>query len=216
MTVRPGEAGDGSVEVLGVGRDVDPLGRQPSAPLPAARLPRLVEHRPEAGEDLLVGAEARVVPRKGPGVEAGVGVPEQHRVVAGVAGQQGDVGEPGVERGAVVHRPVVVQVGARVEARPRRPARRGIGPVVGEQRALRGQTVEGRRGEHRMAEGRQTVTPPLVHGDEQDVAGHPGDSCSELNRLKPMILPSAIPTVSLAKYGIVEKPLIGDVRVGVG
>ena len=56
VPVGPGEARDRAVEVVGIGRHVDPLGRQPPPPLAAARLPGLVDHRPEAGEHPLVAS----------------------------------------------------------------------------------------------------------------------------------------------------------------
>ena len=55
---------------------------------------------------------------------------------------QGDVGEAGVERGAVEQRPVLMLVRPRVQAGSRRTAGRGIGPMVGEQHTSPGQCVE--------------------------------------------------------------------------
>ena len=162
VPVGAGEPRDRAVEVVGVGRHLDPLGGQPPAPLAAAGLQGIVDARrgsraaPPRSERSR-GSSAR----EGARVEAGVGVPEQHRVVAGLAGQQRDVGEAGVERGAVVDRPVVVQVGPRVEAGPRRPARRGVRPVVGEQRALaasRSSVGRGRRPDGRRPRGSRPAT----------------------------------------------------------
>ena len=170
--VGPREVGDREIEIVRVGRDVDALGGQPPPPLPASGLPRLVEHGPESGQHLLVGAEPGIVCGEVPGIETGVRVSEEDGIVAGLSGQQGHVGEAGVERGAVAHRSVAVQIGPRVQAGPGRPTRRGVGPVVGEQRALGRQSVEGRGGEYRMPESRQTVAPPLVDGDEQHVPVH--------------------------------------------
>ncbi len=152
VPVGTGKVGDRPVEVVRVSGDIDPLGGQPVTPLAASGLPRVVHHRPEPGQHLLVGAEPGVVGGEGSGVEAGVGVTEEDRVVAGLAGQHGNVGEAGVEGRPVVDRPVVVEVGAGVEAGPRRTAGRGVGPVVGEQRPACGQAVEVRCGQHRVTQ----------------------------------------------------------------
>ena len=69
------------------------------------------------------------------------------------AGFEGHVGEPGVERCAVLHRAVVLEVHAGVQRRPARSARRGHRPVAGERDAAGGQPIERRRLHHRMPEG---------------------------------------------------------------
>ena len=143
------------------------MGRQPAAPGRAALLPGILDQRPEAGQDALVVRQPRVAGRHRTRIDRGVGVPEEHRVVPELAGQEGDVREAGVERGAVEDRAVAVLVRPRVQARPRRPAGCGVGPVVGEEHASGGQRVQGRRLHDGVAEGREAVAPPLVQRDEQ-------------------------------------------------
>ncbi len=167
-----GKPFDRSVEIVRLGGHVDPPVGEPATPLAAAGLERIVDHRAEPGQDLLVGAEPGVVVGERAGVEAGVGVSEEHRVVAGPAGEPCDVGEPSVERCSVEQRAVVVQVGARIQTGARGTARSGIGPVIGEPRPLGRQPVERRRLHDRMAARRQAVAAPLVDGDEEDIAAH--------------------------------------------
>ncbi len=215
-------AGDRAGRGRGAGPARPPPGRPATCPIRGCRPPR--GRAPRAGTPGAHPRRSGVVDRRRgrSRVDAGVGVAEQHRVVAGLAGQQGHVGEAGVEGRAVVDRPVVVQVGAGVEAGPRRAARGGVGPVVGEQGAPGGQAVEGGGGEHRVAQRREAVAPPLVDGDEQDVAVHrpdppprltgppprigsrrhnPSELCRSLRWSNPMIRPEAHPHRLLGEVG---------------
>ena len=169
--VGPREPLDRLVQVVGVGRDVEPLRGEPPSPRRAPLLPRVLDQGAESRQHALVAEQPRVTGRHGARIDRGVRVPEEHRVVARLTGQERHVGEPGVQRRAVEDRAIAVLVRARVEAGPRRPARRRVGPVVGEQDAAAGQGVEGRRLDDRMAERRQAVPAPLVERDEEDVAG---------------------------------------------
>ena len=159
------------VQLVRVGRDVEPLRREPAPPGGAPLLPRVLDEGAESGQHPLVAEQPRIAGRHGARIDRGVRVPEEHRVVARLTGQQRHVGEAGVQRRPVEDGAVAVLVGARVEAGPRRSARRRVGPVVGEQDAPARQGVEGRRLDDRMAEGRQAVPAPLVERDEEDVAG---------------------------------------------
>jgi hypothetical protein len=51
----------------------------------------------------------------------------------------------------------------------RRPARRRLGEMAPEQDAVPGQRIQMRGPKARVAERRETVAPPLIGGDEQDV-----------------------------------------------
>ena len=64
----------------------------------------------------------------------------------------------------------MVEIGPRIEAGAGRPARRGVRPVVGEERAGGGQPVERGRLDDRVVQRGEAVPPPLVDGDEEDVA----------------------------------------------
>ena len=176
----PGEVGDGAVEVVRIVGYVDALPAQPAAPRLRLVDLGIVDDRVEAGEHAFVVEEAGIVGRDRAGIDARVGVPEQGRRVAGLASEERDVGEAGVERCAVEDRTVILRVHAGVERRPARPARRGVRPVVREQHALVDQRVECRGLDHRVADARQGVAAPLVDGDEQDVAdgSHDGDTVS--------------------------------------
>ena len=165
-----GEPLDGLVQLVRVGGNVDTVGRQPATPCGAPLLPGVLDEDPEAREDPLVAGQPRVAGRHGARIDGGVGVAEENGVVPALAGKQGHVGEPRVQRSAVQDGAVAVLVRARVEAGARRPARRGVGPVIGEEHAARGQRIERRRLQHRMPQGREAVTAPLVQRDEQHVA----------------------------------------------
>ncbi len=67
----------------------------------------------EAGEDILVPVLDYLLPRPRGGIEGGIGVAEQDRAVPGTTQFQGEVGVPVLQRGAVAHRAMVVQVHAR-------------------------------------------------------------------------------------------------------
>ncbi len=176
---RPGRAvrvGSGKplerlVELMRVRGHVDAAGRQPATPGRTPLLPRVHDEGAEAGEDALVGEQPGVIRGHGARVDRGVGVPEEHGVIAELPCHQRDVGESGVERCAVQDGAVPMEIRARVEAGARRSAGRGIGPVVGEEDTACRQGVQGRRLEHGMVERREAVAAPLIERDEQDVAG---------------------------------------------
>ncbi len=151
-----------------------PRAGQPATPRRTALLPGVLDQHPETGKDPLVAVQPRVAGWDGAGIDRRVGVPEEHRVVADGAGQERDIGEAGVQGRSVQDRAVSVLVRARVEAGPRGTAGSGIGPVVRKEDASGGQRVQRRGLQHGVAEGRQTVTAPLVQSDKEDVAwrGH--------------------------------------------
>ena len=166
----PGESLDRLVERVGIARHVEAEVGQPLSPTRAALLPGVVEHGAEAGKDTFVGREPRVTRRHRPRVGRRVRVPEEDGVIAQLPGQERDIGEAGIERGAVLYRTIAMLVRAGVQAGAGGSARCGIGPVVGEQHSSSGQGIQCRRLEDRMAESGQTVPPPLVNRDEQHVA----------------------------------------------
>jgi hypothetical protein len=159
------------VQVVGVGRDVEPLRGEPASPRRAPLFPRVFDHGAKSGQHPLVAEQPRVAGRHGARVDRRVRVPEEHRVVARLTSQERHVGEPGVQRCAVQDRAIAVLVRARIEARSRRPARRRVGPMIREEDAATSQGVESGCFEDRMAERRQAVPAPLVERDEEDVAG---------------------------------------------
>ncbi len=171
VSVRPRESLYRLVQIVGVGRDIEPLPSEPPPPRRAPLLPRVFDHGAESGQHALVAEQPRVAGRHGTRIDRGVGVPEQHRVVAHRTSQERHVREPGVQRRAIEYRPIAVLVRARVEAGSRRSARRRVGPVVCEQDAPAGQRVQGGSLEDRMAERRKAVPAPLVESDEENVAG---------------------------------------------
>ncbi len=146
---------------------------QPSPPRPMVA--GHVQLCVEAGKDPLVGVEPGVVGSVDPrGVDPLVGVAPHGGLVAGSTGGSGDVVEAIVERRAVADHTVVELVGACVEARPPRRARRALAVVPSEPNAARSQPIEVRGPHHRVAGGRQGVSAELVQGHEQDVGtGHP-------------------------------------------
>ena len=81
-----------------------------------------VEADLEARVDALIGQQARVARRQRARVVAHVGVAEQHRTVARLARQGGEVAVARIERRAVGHRAMVQRVHAGVQARARRAA----------------------------------------------------------------------------------------------
>jgi hypothetical protein len=165
----PARARGGFVDVRApLAGQVDPLGAQPVEPTGGVALGQ-VAHRVEAGQHTFVRAEPRVVGGDRARVDAAVGVSEQGGLVAQIARDERDVRVACVERRAVEHRPVVHQVHARVERRPARPARRGLREMPPERDAARGEPVEVRGPDHRVAGAAETVAPPLVGGDEQDI-----------------------------------------------
>jgi hypothetical protein len=131
-----------------------------------------------------VRGERRIVAIDRPGADAGIGAPEEDRVVAGSADEPRHVGEPGVERGAVVERSVVLEVRAGMEAGTRGSARSRIGPVVGEAGTRRRRSVQGWRLQYRVAGRRQATASPLVDGDEEDVRVHCGTVVSPARRAR--------------------------------
>ena len=171
VLVGPGEALHRLVEIVRVGRHVEPPGGQPASPGRGVLFPGVLDQWPEPGQHALVAEEARIAGRDRARIDRGVGVAEEDRVVPHVPGDQSDVGEASVERGAVEQRTVPVLIRPGVEAGPRRAAGRGVGPVVGEEHAAAGQRVERGRLQQWVAQRGQAVAPPLVEGDEEHVAG---------------------------------------------
>ena len=163
---RCGHVGPRAQEPVRV-RDVVPPLLQP--PVPDGAVFPDVQDEPETGQGALVVLQAWVVVGDRPRVHGRVRVAEQQRVVAGGTGLQCHVREPGVQRRAVLDRPVDVLVGARQEAGPTRPARGGLGVVGCEPDALGGQAVQVGGLHHRMSRSPEAVASPLVEGDEQDV-----------------------------------------------
>ena len=166
---RAGLVVDGLVELAYVVGDLVAAAAQPLAPRPEVL--REVDDGAEAGEDALVGPQAGVGGVEHAGIGAGVGVPEEHRVVSERSCLEGDVGEPGVERGAVERRAVVAEVLPREQRGPAGTARRGLRVVVAEQHALAGETVEVRRPHRRLAEHGEAPAPPLVERHQQHAVG---------------------------------------------
>ena len=114
-----------------------PLVAQPREPRVGRALGE-VAHRVEARAARPSYDESRgIVGRDRAGVDAGVGVAEQRRLVAEAAGHERHVVVPGVERRAVGGGPVVHQVHAGVERRPARRARHRVGEVAPERNARR-------------------------------------------------------------------------------
>ena len=138
---------------------------------PVPGLPVLweVQRHPESGKGSLVVLEARIVVGNGARVHRGIRMAEQHRVVPGCTGLQGHVGEAGVQRRAVLDRPVDVLVGTGQQAGPAGATGGSLGVVRGEPDALGGEAVQVRSLHHRMSGRAETVAAPLVEGDEQDV-----------------------------------------------
>ena len=163
------------VQLVRVGRDIEPLRCEPAAPRRASLFPRIFEQGTESGQNPLVAEQSGITRRDCARVDRRVRVPEEHRVVTRLAGEQRHVREPRVQRGAVENGAVAMLVRARVEARPRWSARSRVGPMVGEEDTAARQGVQGRRLDDGMAEGGEAVPAPLVERDEEDVAGrrHP-------------------------------------------
>ena len=158
------------VQVVRIGGDVDAVRGEPAPPGWTALLPGVQDHRIEPRQNTFVGEEPGIASRDRPRVDRGVGVTEEHGVVPHGSGDQRDVGEAGVERGAVEQRPVLVLVRPRVQAGSRWAAGRGIGPMVGEQHASPGQCVECWGLEKPDGPWLTGISTPLVERDEQDVA----------------------------------------------
>ena len=120
---------------------------------PVPGLPVLGEFQgyAEPGQRALVVLEARVVVRNGSGVHRGIGVAEKHRVVPGGSGFEGHIGKAGVQRGAVLNRPVHMLVGAGQQTGPTRTARRRLGVVGSKPNSLSSQPVQVGCADHRMA-----------------------------------------------------------------
>ncbi len=123
-----------------------------------------------AGEHALIGGEDRILRGIAPGIGAGVGIAEEGRVIAGLAHLAGDIGQPVVQRRAVLHRAVVHHIEAGQHAGARGPAGRALGVVAPEGDALLGQPVEMRRAHDGVAKRREALAPPLVRRDEEDFA----------------------------------------------
>ena len=94
--------------LVGIGRYLQPLVTPPVEPS---------EPRGGVIGDLLqtrkhpfVGLEPRVTRLQGPRVRGGAGVPDKHRIVARLARLQRHVGEPAIERRAVIDDPVIEHV----------------------------------------------------------------------------------------------------------
>ncbi len=151
--------------------DVDTVRGEPAPPRRAPLFPGVLDQSPKARQHALVAEKPRVLRWHHARIDRGVGVPEEDGVVAEGAREERDVGEPRVQWCAVQKGAVVVLIGAGVEAGSRGPARRCIGPVVGEQHAPGGQIIQCRGLEHTMAQGGEAVATPLIQRDEQHVAG---------------------------------------------
>ena len=183
VVVGPGEALHRLVEFVRVGRHVVPPGGQPAPPGRGVLFPGVLDQWPEPGQHALVAEEARIAGRDGARIDRRVGVAEEDGVVPHVPGDQGNVGEPGVERGAVEQRTVPVLIRPGVKAGPRRAAGRRVGPMVGEEHAAAGQRIERGRLQQGVAQCGQAVAPPLVEGDEEHVArGRHGDTLADGRR----------------------------------
>ena len=172
VIVGPRIGGVRPVEVEWYRWHVDAVLGQPFPPLEGTLLVRVTYNGFEPGQHSLIAHGAGVAGRDSAGVGTGVGVAEKHRRITIFPGFQGDIGEPGIEGRAVHDRPVVLHVHACVKARPARPARGGVGPMVGEKYAPSGKGIDMRRAHHGVPRTGQAVAPPLVHGDEQDVSSH--------------------------------------------
>lgn len=98
-----------------------------------------------------------------------IGVAEQHGVVTGAAGEQRDVVEAAVERGAVGDHPVVHLIHARVQTRAAWRAWRALAVVVGKSHASVSEAIEVRRLHQFMASNRKAVCSKLVERYEQDI-----------------------------------------------
>ena len=172
VRVRAWEPLHGLVELVRVGRHVNAACREPATPGRAPPFPRVENEGAESWKDSLVAEQPRVAGCDGARIDRRVRVPEEHGVVALLPRQKGHVGEAGVEGSAIQERAVPVLVRTRVETRPRRPARRRVGPVIGEQHPTRRQGVKRRRLHDRVIECRQAVPTPLVERDEEHVRAH--------------------------------------------
>ena len=167
----------------GAGR---PFG-QPDVLADLGQLEALARHPAEIGVAILEGAdgveavhdvaqheEARIVGRRGARIGRGRGVADQGRVVAAAPQLVRQVGEAVVERDGVLHRPVVHQVLAGEQARPRRPAGHALGEMVAEGHALGAQPVDVGQLQVVRSELGQHQSAPLVDDDQKDVSagGH--------------------------------------------
>ena len=139
------------------------------------------DHRRHAGQQPLVACQPGIARRMDPRIGADVGVAEQHRVVAGLAGLERDVAVPRVERHAIGDRAVVVQVQPGIEAGAARRTGRRLRVVPPKQHAVARQAVQVRGLEAAVAERRKAVAPPLVRGDEKDVARHRHGACGSFS-----------------------------------
>ena len=126
-------------------------------------------HGGHAGQHAGVRAQSRIAGGSGPWIHARIGIAEEDRFVAELARLERDVGVARVERRAVGHDAVVVQVEAGIEARPARAAGRRLRVVAREQHARLGEAVEVRGTHARMSERGEAVAPPLVGGYEEHV-----------------------------------------------
>ena len=83
---RRGNPSIGSYSSCGIGRDVDALRGEPAPPGRAALLPGVLDQGAETRQDALVAEQPRVARRHRPRIDRGVGVPEEHGVVARLRG----------------------------------------------------------------------------------------------------------------------------------
>ena len=109
-------------------------------------------HRPDAGQRAFVTLEPRIIGVERARILAGVGVAEQHGIVAERRGLFGPVGVARIERRAVGAGPMILQVHPGVNRRAARTAWRGVGVVTAEEHAVGRERVEIRRAHTRMAE----------------------------------------------------------------
>ncbi len=146
---------------------------EPSEPRPPpVLLVGQVQLQVEAGEEALVRPQPGVVgPRRRPGVDPLIGVPEHGGGVAGPARRPGHVVEAEVEGRAVAHHTVVELVRPCVETGPPRSARGRLAVVPGEAHPLARQPVEIGGLHHRVPGTRQAIASELVEGHEENVHG---------------------------------------------
>jgi len=105
----------------------------------------------EPGQRALVVLEAGIVVRNSARVHRGIGVAEQHRVVSSSSGLEGHIGKAGIQRSAVLNRPVHMLVGAGQQAGPTRTAWCRLGVVGSKPNPLGGQPVQMGCTDHRMS-----------------------------------------------------------------
>jgi hypothetical protein len=118
-----------------------------------------------------------------PRIGADVGVAKQHRIVAGLAGLERDVGVPRVERHTLGDRAVVVEVQSCMQAGAAWRTGRGLRVVPPEQHTLSSESVQIRGLETRVPKRRKTIAPPLICSYEEDVKRLGHRSCGSFVNL---------------------------------